>query len=155
MSAVKNERIIEEEISINREEVVEPRKRNYKKLAFYLIFAISLAGNLYSWNTLRVLKQDPAEANQKDIKETVDKVSKLMVLPTDETPTLATVSDPDKLRGQAFFANAKVGDKVLVYQKAQKAILYNPSSGRIVEVAPIGASTAPTTAPVVEAVKKK
>ena len=64
-------------------------------------------------------------------------VSKLMVLPTDETPTMATVSDPEKLKNQAFFVNAKVGDKVLIYTKARKAILFSPSQNKIIEVSPL------------------
>ncbi len=40
-------------------------------------------------------------------------------------------------KGQPFFANAQVGDKVLIYYKAKKAILYNPTDNKIVEVGPI------------------
>lgn len=78
----------------------------------------------------------------KDLQQTIAMVGKHLVLPTDETPTMATVSDPEKLKDQAFFANAKKGDKVLIYANAQKAILYDPSSDRIVEVAPINTNTA-------------
>ena len=60
-----------------------------------------------------------------------------MVLPKDETPTLATVSDPEKLKDQRFFVNAVKGDKVLVYSLAKKAILYSPSLDKIIEVAPV------------------
>jgi hypothetical protein len=38
-----------------------------------------------------------------------------------------------------------LGDKVLIYSRAQKAILYSPSKNKIIEVAPINL-TAPTTA---------
>ncbi len=49
-------------------------------------------------------------------------------------------------KDRLFFANAKVGDKVLVYAKAGKVILYNPSEDRIVEVAPINLNNpAPNT----------
>ncbi len=60
-----------------------------------------------------------------------------MLLPEGETPTVATVSDLKPLKGQAFFAHATVGDKVLIYASAQKAILYNPRDKKIIEVAPI------------------
>jgi len=74
-------------------------------------------------------------------------VGKLMVLPEGETPTIATVSDPDKLKDQAFFAHAKTGDKVLIYAKAKKAILYSPTDNRIVEVAAIDLGGTPAAAP--------
>jgi len=64
-------------------------------------------------------------------------VGRIIVLPNDEEPTVATVTDPEKLRDQVFFANAKAGDKVLIYTKARKAYLYDPIAGKLVEVAPI------------------
>lgn len=67
------------------------------------------------------------------------KVSKLILLPNDEVPTIATVTDLEKLKDQSFFSKAKIGDKVIIYSKAKKAFLYNPESNRVVEVAPIDA----------------
>jgi len=58
-------------------------------------------------------------------------------LPAHETPTVATVVHADKLRGQSFFANARNGDKVLVYGKEKEAILYRPSTDQIVTIAPV------------------
>jgi hypothetical protein len=73
-----------------------------------------------------------------------------MVLPADETPSIATVLDKDKLDGQAFFANAQNGDKMIIYTNAKKAILFRPSEKLVVEVMPllIGDNAAsPTPAP--------
>jgi len=85
----------------------------------------------------------------------VDEVGKLIVLPSDEQPEIATVSDVKKLKGQPFFVNAQNGDKVLIYSKAQEAILYDPVANKIVEVGPISLtqvtpteSVTPTAAPV-------
>ncbi len=64
-------------------------------------------------------------------------VSALMLLPADEQPTIATVSNLESLRDQPFFKNARIGDRVLMYPKNKKAILYSPSENRIIEVAPI------------------
>ncbi len=71
-----------------------------------------------------------------DQTQVVDQVGKLMLLP-DEKPTVAVVSDLNKLKGQQFFAHASQGDVVLMYAKAQKAILYSPAQNKIIEVAPI------------------
>lgn len=60
-------------------------------------------------------------------------IGKFMELPN-ETPTLATVTDKEKLQDQVFFQNAQNGDKVLIYSQAQKAILYRPSTSKVVEV---------------------
>lgn len=67
----------------------------------------------------------------------VEKVGKHMFLPKDENPSVATVTDPEKLRNQNFFSDAKKGDKVLIYSNAKKAILYDPNSDKIVTIAPI------------------
>jgi hypothetical protein len=47
---------------------------------------------------------------------------------------VATVSDPEKLKEQPFFTQAKKGDKLLIYAKARKAILYDPAINKIIEV---------------------
>lgn len=81
--------------------------------------------------------RDPRVKTEEEIQQIVSKVGELMLLPADEDPTIATVSDLEKLKGQEFFAHAEVGDKVLLYTKARKAILYSPGKNKIVEVAPI------------------
>lgn len=92
------------------------------------------------------LKTNPQTPVQEENSVIISKVSRLMFLPADEQPTVATVSDPEKLKDQAFFANAKKGDKVLIYTNAKKAILYDPEADKIVEVAPlnIGVGTSAT-----------
>ncbi len=72
-----------------------------------------------------------------EVRSLVSSVGHHMLLPTDETPTLATVSDMHALEGQEFFKNAKEGDKVLMYLRTHRAIIYRPSIDRIIEVGPI------------------
>jgi hypothetical protein len=71
---------------------------------------------------------------QQEMQKIVDEIGKIMVLPADETPTLATVTDPEVLRNQPFFDKALVGDKVLIYTKAKRAMLWRPDSHKIIEV---------------------
>jgi len=100
-----------------------------------LLGATSTAG--YFYKQLADIKKNPSKVAQDETKATLDAVAKLIVLPEGEQPTLATVSDPEKLKDQPFFASAQKGDKVLIYTNAKKAILYNPTQNKIVEVAPI------------------
>lgn len=102
------------------------------------LLALSVGGMTYFYNQTR---SDPVKEAKADFDKTLAEVGKLMVLPTDETPTFATVSDPEKLKDQPFFANAEKGDKVLVYSSSRKAILYRPSLNKIIEVAPINLGT--------------
>lgn len=103
-----------------------------------LIFA---GAAVYFFLQFKELQKNPQKLAQQEVQELVSKVSKLIVLPEGETPTVATVTDPEKLKDQPFFAKAKNGDKVLIYTKAKKAILYDPVANKIVEVAPVNIGT--------------
>jgi hypothetical protein len=98
-----------------------------------VIGVIALAyGYIHTRNQLTKLS-NPKTAGQTETQQLINKVGKLVDLPTGETPTLATVNDATKLKTQNFFASAQNGDKVLIYTKAQRAVLYRPSTNKIVE----------------------
>lgn len=80
----------------------------------------------------------------KEAEDLVRDVNKLIALPTDEKPTIATVAEPEKLKDEPFFKNSKKDDKVLVYTNAKKAILYRPSEHLIVEVGSVNIAQQPT-----------
>jgi hypothetical protein len=107
--------------------------------------AVIVAGYLYS--QVRLLKQNPQAVAQKEAADLMVKVGKLLVLPADETPTIATVSDPEALKDQAFFAQAVKGDKVLIYAQAKKAILYSVTMNKIIDVAPLNIGTQKAVTP--------
>jgi hypothetical protein len=73
--------------------------------------------------------------NESESKVLIDKVGELVILPEDEMPTIAVVSSPELLKSRPFFADAKKGDQVLIYTNAKKAILYDPSVNKIVNMA--------------------
>ncbi len=74
------------------------------------------------------------QESKAEINNLIDKVSKHVLLPVGETPTIATVSDPSLLKDQTFFVDTVAGDKVLMYTNGKKAILYRPSIDRIVNI---------------------
>lgn len=101
---------------------------------------LALIPSYYFYNKFQQaqkLLKNPQQAAKQEVASTVAKLSKLMVLPKDETPTIATVTDRNKLKEQPFFAKAANGDKVLLYIKAKKAILFREKDNKIIEVAPI------------------
>lgn len=87
---------------------------------------------------LSKLNNDPVLVAKRQTDDILKKVGALMQLPTGETPTIANVSDADKARQQSnFFKDAQNNDKVLMYVNAKQAILYRPSTNKIVLVAPL------------------
>ncbi len=101
-----------------------------------LFLAIGVGGTIYFIKMkpeFLGLSVSQAQA-QADSDKLVAEVSLLIALPTDEKPTIATVSDITKVQDQPFFKSAKNGDKVLIYTNAKKAILYRPGEKRIIEV---------------------
>ncbi len=91
---------------------------------------------------------NPTEVAKQDAKVTIAAVSKLMMLPQGEEPTVMQVKDITLLKDQPFFANAVNGDKVIIYMKAKKAILYRVDANKIIDVAPINIGPATPSATV-------
>lgn len=109
-------------------------------IAASIVILAALAPSYYFYNEYQKsqsLLKNPTQAATAEVKAIKDKVARHMELPTGEEPTLATVSDKEKLRDQAFFAKAENGDKVLIYTQARKAILYRPSIDKIIEVSTV------------------
>jgi hypothetical protein len=87
---------------------------------------------------LASLKNNPQQAVQQQTNDLISAVGRLYTLPQGETPTVAAVTDAAQAKKQsAFFNNAQNGDKVLLYVKAGEAILYRPSTNKIIVVAPL------------------
>ena len=92
------------------------------------------------------LLKNPSLKNQEEAQQLLDHIGAIMDLPTGESPTIATVSDVTKLNSQPFFAHAQNGDKVIIYAKAGKAILFDPTRNKIVNVGAINATNQETQA---------
>ncbi len=114
-----------------------------KKIPIIFVTIIAILGIATSaffymqYQKAQNLLKDPAAQGQLEVKDLVQKVSRLMLLPEDEQPTVATVSDYKKLKDQPFFKNAQNGNKVLIYTKAKIAILYDPKINKILAVVPV------------------
>jgi hypothetical protein len=78
----------------------------------------------------------------KELEDIVSELSKTIDLP-EEVPTIATVTDKNLLSEQEFFSRAENGDKVVIFQVWRKAILYRPSSKKIIDLTNISANQGP------------
>lgn len=120
------------------------RQTGFSKLAKRLIFGIVTSGFLLSLLAgffLYRQNQQLLAKSSKDgaaaVEQLVQKIGKIIELPEGEDPTVATVSDKEKLKGQFFFQRAENGDSVLIYARAKKAILYRSSENKIIDVSVI------------------
>lgn len=114
-----------------------------------LMGAVGVLGYKYvkTQKALQTISTDPStvqKAAAAQVKSLVAEVGKLIQLPN-ETPTVATITDVNKLKDQPFFANAKNGDKVLIYTGAKKAILFREAENKIIDVAPVIIGTSSAT----------
>lgn len=134
---------------------MSPEKIKEIIIGVLIVLFLVIAGTAYSFynqlqsvkNQLQTIKQDPQKVAKEEAKAIVAEVGQLIVLPEGEDPVIATVADPERLKDQLFFANAKLGDRVLIYPNAKKAILYDPVANKIIEVAPLNIGTPPATPP--------
>jgi hypothetical protein len=100
---------------------------------FIIIFAVGIyAGISFIRFDPQLFYLNPIPEDQIEATLLSEKVGKLMVVPTDELPTVETITDLTPLKDRPFFIKAEVGDKVLIYKKAAKAILYRPSKNIII-----------------------
>ena len=119
------------------------------KIIFIVALLVAIAGIVsvgVLWVKIQRI-QSPSISKDSEIKQIVHDLSQYMILPTDESPTIATVTDPSKLQDQPFFAHALAGDKVIVYANARKAILWRPSVKKVVEVSGLNIPTAQAPSP--------
>ncbi len=114
------------------------KKSVYIGLAILLTVSLSVTGFfLYRFSAMKNDLNIGQQVSEKEIQDLIKQVGKIYELPKGETPNIATVTDPNRLRNQPFFANAQIGDKVLVYINARKGVLYRPKTNQIINVSPV------------------
>jgi hypothetical protein len=110
------------------------------KLVLGVLSIALIIGLLYGYiQTRNELKRvsDPQSAMRQEAEALAEDVGKFLDLPKDETPSVATVKDENQLQGLLFFERAEKGDKVLIYSEAKRAVLYRPTTKKVIEYAPV------------------
>ena len=109
------------------------------RVRFFLILVAVLLTAAFARNYMQARN----ELVHNDPIKLAAKIGEFVELPLDEAPTLATVKDASKLRTQSFFKHTQDGDKVLIYAKAGKAVIYRPSTKKVVQYMPINLADSP------------
>gem|GEM_PF-2355421 len=125
------------------------KKKSFPWIIVIIVVIVALGGIVFYQH--RQLKQlDPASsdaaATQEETRRITALVSELMQLP-DEDAFLATIQNMDELQGQAFFNNARNGDRVLIFPNAKKAVIYREGDHLIINAGPIEVNSATSDTP--------
>ena len=112
----------------------------YKKLSVIILVILAaggIYGSYYFYTKYTAIKANPNLEAQKESERLVLALGRLMELPSGETPSIAAILDKEKLKDQPFFQAAENGDRLFTYNKAMIAILYRPSTNKIVNITQI------------------
>lgn len=113
--------------------------RLLRRYLFWIVI-IALLATAFFIGRASVYRAHPELAQSEQGNAILTEVGKLIELPTNEKPTIATVKDAVGARqGQPFLATALNGDVLIVYPNAQRAILYRPSTNMLIAVGPVSA----------------
>ncbi len=112
-------------------------------LVWFLLIALALwSYGFYVLGSHVVYLENPGLAEQQQVTALLQKVGALIELPTNETPTMATITNAALLKQtQPFLANAENGDVLIIYAAAKTAILYRPSEDKLIAVGPVTSAT--------------
>ena len=119
------------EISINLNADKEPFVFTLGQAFLLILLSVSLGVSYFFYE-----RYNSAIDKESEARKLSKSVEQIAVVPPESTPTIATVTDPKALEDQTFFVNAQTGDKVLIYIEAKRAVLYRPSTNKIVEIGP-------------------
>lgn len=106
-----------------------------------LYFFIQYSNAQKEIKNLKTNSSNTQQVKNDEVRQLIEQVGRLIELPDGEEPSVATITDVEKLQEQPFFQKAKNGDKIIIYPNAKKAILYDPTANKVIDVAPINIGT--------------
>jgi hypothetical protein len=119
-------------LSVKRKEQLFLHKYVWQVIIVAFLLIVTLSAGIYIYHRHQI----SGLRGVNELKYVENEVSKHYLLPNNEVPALATVTNSSKLT-TPFLKHAKDGDEILIYEKNQIAIIYRPSIDRIVAVGPV------------------
>jgi hypothetical protein len=121
-------------------------QRFFIPIAF--LIAIVLLGVAFELGRYTVYQAHPELTAEDQAAQIFTRVSALIQLPQDETPQISTINDAaSAMAEQPFLTNAENGDVLIVYSNAGEALLYRPSTDKLIAVGPVDNSSQTQNAP--------
>jgi hypothetical protein len=116
-------------------------------LGTLLVAGIVFGGGyfLYSKYISSLLTKYKIEQKSKTI---INEIGKVVMLPEDETPQVATILDAEQLKkNDSFFASAKNGDATIFYEKSGIIILFNLETHKLMNMGVMATNSASSGTP--------
>ena len=103
-----------------------------------IIIALLLLALAFELGRYSVYAANPSLQGQQQAAEILHEVGQLIQLPSGETPTMASINNAAVAKqNQPFLANAENGDVLIVYTNVGEALLYRPSTDKLIAVGPV------------------
>jgi len=122
-------------------------KLTYKLISGLVVVVAVVAGGYYAWHShaarsgLANLSAD-TKLTDSQVAELVSDISKFLVVPAGEKPSVVVIHDVQQLAAQQpFYKDAKDGDLLVLY--STRAIIYDAGTNKLVNVGPIVRNDAP------------
>jgi len=119
-------------------------KAKYVHLAVHTVLLIALLVTAFQFfksegeksklqEQVVALQNNPLLVAERKTQNTIEKVSRLAALPTNETPTVSEVSDAEAVKKSIVgLTDVQNGDNLLFYFQAGKFIQYRPATDKII-----------------------
>jgi LytR cell envelope-related transcriptional attenuator len=122
-------------------------KTTYKMILGVLLVALVSVGGWWAFNSqsgddlAKLSANAGAKLTEAQVDAVVARISKFMVVPEGERPSVVVLKGTAELaQQQAFYKDAKDGDILIVY--SSRAIIYDAKANKLVGVSPIAQNTA-------------
>jgi hypothetical protein len=137
-------------VKLPKKKTIRPLK---KIMAVFLVGAIGISSVYYGYSLYSKQATESKEVlgstSQASIQDTVKKVGEIVQLAdaTEQPSEVANIEDTSRLSSNAFFDRAKNGDIVLIYPVSKIAVLFRPSTSKVIAIGPVDSGTQVTPTP--------
>jgi hypothetical protein len=128
--------MITEETQTQTQEKAVKKAGIFRSKKFWIVLVIIVILVAVSLYQIKQASLTPEERQLKANIAMIEKVATLIMIP-DEEPIIATIAESEKFaQEQAFYQGTIDGDKLIIFAKSRRAIIYSPSRNIIVNSGP-------------------
>lgn len=110
-------------------------------LIFSVVAALIWTAGFFELGRWSVYRAHPELSQQEQASAVLAEVSKLIQVPN-EQPTMARINDAASAKkAQPFLVSAENDDILIIFPNAAEAILYRPSTNKLIAVGPVNTDT--------------